>query len=487
MSPVSDNPAELVFVLAYLLVVAAAGYAVVAAAVGPGERHWTELAGLSFAAGAAVVPWLFFLASVAGTKPSRGGLAALAAAAAVGLACLVYRGRLPTPSVPAPRRRGPDPVMLLGGLAAVTVGFAVANVVAGATAPGLADIDAYAIWAFKAKVASLQPLRPVPAALTAPGLSYSHEDYPLGFPLLVAGAYAAAGRLDVAAGKLVLVPVYLALVGVVYAGVRRHHRRGIAVAVAAVVVAAPTLAHNARVSAAETPLVLMFAAAASLLLRWTEDGRRGDLLLSAGFAAAAAFTKNEGLGLLPVYAVAAAVVAATALDRRRRLRDLAWAAAVAAAFVGPWLVYRLGLPKTHEDYGSKLASPAALLHGLPRLPSVATAFAARPFSAPQAGLLWYVLALSAAFGWRALARAPARLLWGLLLAQLGLYTLTFVVTPWDPAELVPMIGDKLAAQASPVVALLIAVHLRAAGFDENRTRAGSANGPHSPGQAAPRL
>ena len=468
MPHVPDNTAALAFVAAYLLVVAGAGYAVVAATLRPGVRHWTELAGLSFAAGAAVVPLAMFALSVVGLRPNRAELAGFGLVTAIALAILFARGKVVTATVPSPRRRKPDLVMALGGLAAVTVGFAVANVIAGATSPGLQDIDAFAIWAFKAKVAVLQPLRPLPSAFTDPGLSYSHQDYPLGFPLLVAGAYAAAGRVDVAAGKLVLVPIYLALVGVVYGGVRRYHRRGIAVAVTALVVAAPTLARNAQLSVAETPLVLMFAATASLLVLWVERGHRRDLLLAGGFAAAAAFTKNEGLGLLPVYAVAVAVVAATSSRdvRQARWRDAAAAALVAAAVIGPWLVYRLWLPKTHEDYGSKLSSGSAVLHGLPRLPSVLWWFLRRPFDATLNGLIWYLLLGSAAFGWAAFRRTPARVLWGILAAQIGLYVATFVVTPWDPAVLVPMIGDKLFAQATPVVALLVAVHLRSAGFDD---------------------
>ncbi len=482
MPHVTDNPAVLATVAAYLLVVAAAGYAVVAATLRPGVRHWTELAGLSFAAGAAVVPLAMFLLSVAGLKPGRAELAGLGLVTAAALAVLFARGRVVIATVPSPRRRTPDLVMALGGLAAVTVGFAVANVVAGATSPGLQDIDAFAIWAFKAKVAVLQPLRPLPSAFTDPGLSYSHQDYPLGFPLLVAGAYAAVGRVDVAAGKLVLIPIYLALVGVVYGGVRRYHRRGLAVTVTALVVAAPTLARNAQLSVAETPLVLMFAATASMLLRWVERRDRRDLLLAGGFAAAAAFTKNEGLGLLPIYAVAVAVVAGTSARdvRRARWRDAAAAGIVAAAVIGPWLAYRLWLPKTHEDYGAKLASGSAVLHGLPRLPYVLAHFLARPFDAKRSGLIGYVLLGSAAFGWAALGRPPARVLWGILVAQIGLYVATFVVTPWDPAELVPMIGDKLFAQATPVVALLVAVHLRAAGFDDDLLAAG-----RRPGRPAP--
>ena len=75
---------------------------------------------------------------------------------------------------------------LLAGISVITVGVALANVAARALTPGLADVDDFAIWMFKAKIVAHEPVWPVPAVLLDPALSFSHQDYPLSFPLLVA-------------------------------------------------------------------------------------------------------------------------------------------------------------------------------------------------------------------------------------------------------------------------------------------------------------
>jgi hypothetical protein len=449
------------FAAAYGAIVLVAGYAAVSAAVRPGRRHWAELAGLSVAAGAGLTAFGLFAASLLGFPPARGLLAGWGIVAGAGAAAVLWwRGQLLTPSVPTPRRRL-GPAGVVGLLGAAVVVAAVLNVLATTTAPGLGDMDEYATWMFKAKVLADVPLRPVPGPLTDPGLSYSHQDYPLLLPLLVDGVYAAVGRVDDAAGKWVLPPMYLALIGIVYAAVRRHHRRAIAVAVAAVSVAGPTVAQKAGLAVAELPLTLFLAAAVSMLARWADDGGEpGDLLLCGGFAAAAAFSKNEGLAMLPVLAVASLVVAA----RRRWLRDWWPAALLAALLVGPWLAYRRLLPKTHEDYGGKFTTGAAIAHGLARLPAVLGGLAGWMFDPATSGGLWIVLVVSAVVGWRAWRSGVARLVWVVLAAQLGLYVAAFAVTPWKLDVLMPMVAAKLLAQAAPAAGILIGLHLREAGL-----------------------
>jgi hypothetical protein len=460
------NPASLVHLIAYLATFAALGYAAVSLVAGRAARSWVEIAGLSFAAGTAVTALVLMLASLAGHAPSRAVLAAVAALAVIVAVLALWRhGRLVELSVPTPIRRL-DPTGIVGLAAAVVIAAAATNVWAAASRAPVGDIDEYATWMFKARVLSAEPLRPIPAALTAPGLSYSHEDYPLLFPLIVAGAYAAVGRPDVMAGKALLAPLYLSLIAVVYGTVRRDHRRAVALAVTAVTVAVPAITLRAGVAVAELPVTLFFACTASMLARWVQRQERGDLLLAGGFAAAAAFTKNEGLAMLPVFACAALGFAASRPATVRRQALLTWALAVTVTIVaaGPWLIYRLWLPKTHEDYGGKFTSLPALRHGLGRLPDVLIRVGGFMLDANAVGGAWIVLALAAIVGRRAWGTAPARVMWAVLVGQVGLYVAAFLVTPWDPAVLVPMVTTKLLAQAAPVVAVLIGLHLSAAGF-----------------------
>ena len=463
MTPPTLGPIDLTYMTAYLAVMVVAGYAAVSAVLRPGH-HWAEVAGLAFAAGAGLTSLWLTLASLAGFPPTRGVLAGWAAVTATGTAAVLWRrGRLLAVGVPA-RFGRPDAVGVVGVLAAAALLAALANVWAEASAPGLGDIDEYAIWMLKAKVLAVVPLRPVPTALLAPGLSYSHQDYPLLLPLLAAGAYAAVGRVQESAAKLLLLPMYLSLAGVVYGAARRYNGRAVAVVVTALVAAAPVVVQKAGLAVGELPVTLYLAATTSLLVRWAQQHDRHDLLLAGGMAAAAAYSKNEGLAMLPVFAAAAAGYAACqAAPLRRRLAiDCARAAVASLALLSPWLIYRCGLPRTHEDYGGKFESATALAHGLARLPHVLWGMLGFGVDLTTAGPVWIVLAIVALLGWRAIWSGPVRVLWAVLLGQLGLYAAALLVTPWDVDVLLPMVTPKLLAQAVPAAALLVALHLPAA-------------------------
>jgi hypothetical protein len=145
--------------------------------------------------------------------------------------------------------------------------------------------------------------------------------------------------------------------------------------------------------------------------------------------------------------------------RKARLVNVALAIAVAAALLGPWLVYRRFLPHTHEDYGGKLTSLATIAHELPRLAEVVPAFLSHLLGLNEAGLFWVVLAIAAALGWRRWRDPAAVLLWGLLLLHVTLYVAIFMVTPWDLKVLVPMVGAKLLMHVAPAAVLLVGMHL----------------------------
>jgi 4-amino-4-deoxy-L-arabinose transferase-like glycosyltransferase len=432
-----------------------------------GPEHWAQLAGLSFAGGFGVVGLFLFLVSLCGSPPTRTSLIALAACVAVALVVLGRRRTLLVPTRPEGWPRRIDARAVLAGLAALLLLAAATSVVVQLLTPGMADVDAYAIWVFKAKVIAAQPLRPVPAAMLAPALSYSHQDYPLGFPFVIAGLWAMAGHSDETLAKLVQLPVYLSLVAVMYGSLRSMlHRRAEAICVTAVFATAPVLVLHAGQAVAEAPLVLMHACSLVLLLRWMgSGGRRGELIACALFAAFAAFTKNEGLALLPIVfgAALAAALAAKADQKRKLLRDWLIAGITAAVLIAPWLLYRTRLPKTHEDYGAKLTHVQTVIQNLPRLGQVLRQYLGLFVQFDAAGPIWVVLIVVAFVGCRRFGRREVLVLWALLIAHLALYVATFVVTPWDLAVLMPMVGPKLVMHASPTAALLIALHLNGSG------------------------
>jgi hypothetical protein len=450
----------------YLLLILLVGYAVVSAILGGGTRHWVQLIACSFAAGTGVMAFVLFAISLAGFAPNRAILIGIAIVAIFIVFLLARLRRGCTLSVPSPRGKI-DPLALLAMLSLMLILAAGINVATSAALPGLNDIDSFGIWAFKAKWIHLAPLRPLPRAFVDPLLSYAHQDYPLLVPLNIAGIYAALGKVDEDTAKLLLMPTWLALTGIVYGTIRRMHRRAMAVVLTAIFCSTPILTRNAGVIVAETPLLLALAAAAGQLLAWIETGDRRELMLGGLFIAMAAFTKNEGLALLPVFALVALAAGLLSPPRNQigspsRMQSLiaaVWpAAAVCLLCIAPWLIFRTHLPHTHEDYGDRLLS-AALVRQIPqRLGSIGQFFTWFP-AAGKAGLIWYLLVLTTLLWPRTMLSKAAIVLWEILLAQLCLYLATFIVTPWDVNVLLPMITPKLQTQMTPLAILLIAVNL----------------------------
>jgi len=431
------------------------GYGAVSLVLRPRRRHWAELAGLSFAAGYGLLGIVLFDYSLAGHVPSRAILICIAVVCVTAL--IVVRGAVALPQWPPRFEPRWGAKLILGIVAALLLEAAAANAAANCLTPGLADIDSFAIWMYKAKIVAAEPLLPIPKFLLDPSLSYSHQDYPLGMPLVVAAMYSAVGGIDEQYGKVPLLAAYLSLALVIYAALRRELNRATAAAVTALLIAMPVLIQNTGAAVAEVPLVLMHACCLVLLLRWMQDAGRRNLVASAVFAAFAAFLKNEGLALFPLIAVAAA---AFALIRQRRDLIFDWlsAAAVSLVVIGPWIVYRRYLPHTHEDYGSKLINLSMIRQNFPRLRQVLPMYMGQLWELKTAGSIWMLLVLAAVVGWRAFGRLPVVILWAILLAHLSLYLATYMITPWDLNTLIAMVGPKLLMHAAPAAALLIGLH-----------------------------
>jgi hypothetical protein len=143
-----------------------------------------------------------------------------------------------------------------------------------------------------------------------------------------------------------------------------------------------------------------------------------------------------------------------------RRRD--WVGA-AAFFMGllamdaAWLIWSRSLPRTHEDYGSKLLSSALVTH-LPRLKEIIPAMLVQIAEFNVWGLLWIMAGVMALLGWRALTRPYVLALWILLGLHLLSYALAFSVTPWDLTLLMPMIMDRLLLHTVPAVIFLAGWH-----------------------------
>ena len=299
-------------------------------------------------------------------------------------------------------------------------------------------------------------MRPAPAYFHDLTFSYSHLDYPLLFPFLTAGAYAATGTTADRTAEVISIFLDVLTVPMLYLGLRWKLPRLPAICLSAVPILLPITFRLAGSGCADLPLAAFYAGSVLYAARWIDEGQREDLVLAILFSVFVAFTKNEGLVLALINGV---VMGAFAIRSRPRS---GWTGA--AIFFGglllldgPWLIWNHSLPRTHEDYGTKLLSPLVLTN-LGRLANVLPAMITKSAEFKTWGLLWFLLGSMALIGWRAFGRRFVQAVWIMLALQLAAYALVYCVTPWNLDELMAISLDRLLWHTVPAVVLLIGWH-----------------------------
>jgi 4-amino-4-deoxy-L-arabinose transferase-like glycosyltransferase len=281
-------------------------------------------------------------------------------------------------------------------------------------------------------------------------------DYPLMVPFLTAGAYAAMGTVDDQTGKLVSVFLDVLIVPMVYLGLRWKLRRLPAACLSATLAMLPVMFRYGGVGCADLPLAMFYAGSILYVARWIDRQQWPDLILGILFSAFVAFTKNEGMVLALMNG---AVLLGFGLGGGRRRAGVGAAAFFTGllAMDAAWLIWSRSLPRTHEDYGSKLLSSALVTH-LPRLKEIIPAMLVQTTELQVWGLLWIMAGVLVLLGWRALARRYVLALWIMLGLHLISYALAYSVTPWDLTTLMPMTMDRLLLHAVPAVIFLAGWH-----------------------------
>ncbi len=350
---------------------------------------------------------------------------------------------------------------IIGGVALVCLLAAVAAMVAKGVLCRHGEWDAWAIWNLHARFL----FRGGGMGYVDPIMEWTHPDYPLLVPLTVVRGWLLGWGESVWV-PAVIGPVYtLAGAGVVYFGLARYHGLVSARLALICLMAAPVVSQNAAGQLADSPLavnVLLVVASCWL------GAARPRLLLLAGLAAGlAAWTKNEGLLVLP--ALAGALAPALIRSRAEAGRRLAWTGvgllpglAALATFwprVGGYSSGALAT-LTRDQALAFLATPGRHL-------AVATRYALEPLNlrAWGAAPLCLLLAL-AALGLSQTPRRRAALGAGavVLLLQAAHYLL-FVVIPGDHQWLMDSALHRLLLHGFPALllstwALARPVHVR---------------------------
>lgn len=363
-----------------------------------------------------------------GVRPATVG-AALAL-----LAALLWwrRTRLPT-AAPAPREAEPPAPLaqraLVAGLllfAALSLGQAV---VSAAVRPAF-QFDSLTRWMFKTKVLALDGTLVGPLS-TDPHFGFTHQRYPplvshvSNLPLLVSGGF------DDRLAQAPYAWYAVALAAIAFGALRRRAGALKAALGAAWIASLPLISYvpypppgaGAASAMADIPFALFLTGAALALLD-ALDGARDRAHLEVGLLLGfATLTKNEGLPLVVVAALALLLCA-----RRARLRAALGPALVAGAlFFALWGWLAAGFPALDENYPARLHL-AAVREGLTRVPLVLGALADEVVTFRAWNLTWpAILALLV------LGRLSRPVLAALIVVvgQLAVYVFAYVVTSWS--------------------------------------------------------
>lgn len=445
----------LTFYLAVILVFGMAGIVYFTG----NERHsLSQKLGLLPIVGAGCLGYALFVFALLGVRPGRWPLVVffLVAMAVVG-ARLIRKEKITL--------RGPRLTPLESGWDRVIIGILLvllivfqSIVLIDALAFPLYDWDAFAIWGMKSKVIAANGLMPRPAYFTDVSLSYSHLDYPLMVPFLMAGVYGVLGHVDDQMAKLALPLFYFAIACLVFAFGKRRLTTSMSCAVTVIVMGAPVMLFWAGSGRADVPMTAFSIAAVVSLTEWGEDLKWRSCLLCAILSAFAAFTKNEGLVLGIINGVLMLLLAIRSTHWKRRLVGAGLYAIVFLLLILPWIVWLQGIPQTHENYLAHLRL-SEIARNASRVPIIIKEFALQLVSLNRYGLLWVALIASVMVGGRAFHDRTTVMLWLLLLLQVSIYALTFLVTPWDVRVHLGSALDRLILHVVPLGGLLLIQHL----------------------------
>ena len=324
----------------------------------------------------------------------------------------------------------------------------------------IVEWDVIAIWALKAKVLLHEPII-ASAYFNDLSKAYSHLDYPLLWPFAIAWVWSCIGSMDLVKVK-VLAPTLLASLLLLFFGLlRRKESRLCALFFTAVLAGIPILLTQTCRLVTDVPLAFFALGAFVCSYFWLQSKHVDDLRIAAAFTVGMLFTKNEGIGLW--FILGLIVVAALAAERRIEflLPTAIWLGVVPLLVSLPWFVFRLGIPKVHEDYGGKIGA-VHFLNNVSRVPEVVEN-SLRFFLNWEDWLIFWPLALLLfVLTLRQSLRPPRLFLFLGAVLPLLMYGYVYVITPWNVKGMMEGSASRLLLQIAPLWAFLLAeqVHAR---------------------------
>jgi len=317
----------------------------------------------------------------------------------------------------------------------------------------LYEWDAFAIWGLKAKVLFHEGLGS--GYFSNPNLAYSHLDYPLLVPFLMSlGVYTSLSHGDEITCKLIFPFFYLAFVCLIYTAARWKLAQKYALPLTAIFASTPALVRWSGAGTADMILSFFYAGSVFYLIKFFDDKKLYNLVISILFSAFCLFTKNEGL---PLVAINICALFLFLLTSRKYLYLLLYAA-IPFILCAPWFIFSHGIPRLHENYIANLTF-GHLIENSGRLGLIVPEMLGQFLSLKTWGIIWLLMLAAAIDGIKHFKETAVRLLWFLFLGHLLVYALIYMIYPDNFVILIPQTIDRLYLHVLPAGVLIIIMHL----------------------------
>ena len=292
--------------------------------------------------------------------------------------------------------------------------------------------DGMVIWEFKAHLIAFHHGHLPFSHISDLRLRWTHNSYPLLFPLSKAWLYLWIGKSHQQLGKLIEVLLYLAAAAQIYSGVRRlagSVAGGFAGVFILFVVPFIHIGDGSIGSGlVDFALAAFYLAAVRYVTAYAASGSRHDLMLAGALAGAGCWVKQEGVVL---WLVAVVLIVVLTAEWRERWSWVAGAILPGAAVVVGWKLFRLAL-KVGPEGVYMPATIANFLEHVGRLPLAVGQLLKQLAHYPTWSVVWYAVPAAALVVLVRSARRRALVLLAAIVVPMAIYCSVYIFTNWDP-------------------------------------------------------
>jgi len=208
---------------------------------------------------------------------------------------------------------------------------------------------------------------------------------------------------------------------------------------------------------AELPLVLFYFICIINIYSWIRTGHLFNMIIAAFFGGFAAFTKNDGLGLLitSFFFLPTFILVYFKGERKKRFLGFFVYLIISLVLIAPWLIHHAHLPQIDENYPQQLKM-AVIFRNFNRIPIIIFNFFLEFINIKSWGLLWILFFVAIFWSRKKNKEIGFKFLLIIVLFQFALYAFIFIISPWKTEKLLSLdVLPRLLFQFLPIAILII--------------------------------